>query len=246
MLTAPAGSAQATAILNGVATQLQAQVTQQVTAAGGDASAVTVTITPVVPLSEEEPTGSGLAAASFPLTMGGMVGGILTSLLVVGAGRRLAALAGFGVAVGLVLALVLQTWFGFLQGGFWPNAVAIGLSILATSAFIVGCNSLIGTRGIAVGALITMFIGNPLSSAAAPWQFLPEPWGIIGQYLAPGASNWLLRSVSYFPDANLNQQWWTLIAWTTAGIALIVIAHFRSRASVGAASTLEAHDHEHR
>lgn len=56
--------------------------------------------------------------------------------------------------------------------------------------------------------------------------------GAIGQYLVPGASNWLLRSISYFPDAPAASQWWTLIAWTLLGLVLTSIGHFRNRASM--------------
>ncbi|WP_449372847.1 hypothetical protein [Arthrobacter psychrolactophilus] len=189
VLTAPAANAVATQMLNGIAAQVKA------------------TVTPIVPLSASDPAGSGLAAASFPLMMGGMIGGILISSLVAGGTRRIVALLGFGISVGLVLTVILQTWFQFLQGDFWLNAIAIGLAIVATSSFIVGCASWLGTKGIAVGAVTTMLIGSPLSSAAMPWQFLPEPWGAIGQYFVPGASNALIRSLSYFPDANNAQQW---------------------------------------
>lgn len=229
VLTAPAASAAATQILTGVAAQLQAQLVQQATAAGADASSVTVQVTPVVPLSADDPAGTGLSAASFPLTLGGMLGGILISFLVVGPIRRLIALVGFGVGVGVLLALILQSWFGFLQGDFWLNATGMGLSIVATAAFIVGCTSLLGSRGIAIGALLTLLVGNPLASAAAPWQFLPSPWGAIGQFFVPGASNWLMRSLSYFPNADLSQQWWTLISWMSFGVILILAGHYRSR-----------------
>lgn len=246
VLTAPAASAAASQILSGVATQLQTQLAQQVTAAGGDASTVSVTVTPVVPLADSDPTGAGLTAASFPLTLGGMLGGVLISFLVVGPIRRLVALAGFGVGVGILLAVILQPWFGYLQGDFWVNATAMALSIVATSAFIVGCTSLLGPRGIGVGAVLTLFVANPIASAAAPWQFLPSPWGAIGQYFVPGAANWLIRSLSYFPDADLSQQWWTLIGWTALGVVLIVAGHFRSRAAGRVpASTLE-HEAQHR
>ncbi|MFE4196076.1 hypothetical protein ACFRJ9_09450 [Paenarthrobacter sp. NPDC056912] len=245
VLTAPAGSAAATQILNGVAAQLQVQLTQRVAAAGGNPATAKVTVTPVVPLSASDPNGSGLAAASFPMAMGGMIGGALISLLVVGAIRRLVALAGFGVAVGLILALILDTWFGFLQGDFWINASAIALSILATSAFIVGCTSLLGTKGIAIGAVLTLFVGNPISSAAAPWQFLPEPWGAVGQFFVPGAASWLIRSLSYFPDANVAPQWWILLGWTAVGLILTLVGHFRAEAAMTVpAGTLEDPERE--
>jgi hypothetical protein len=232
VLTAPAASAVATQILTGVAAQLQAEVSEQAAAAGGDPAAAQVTVTPVVSFAESDPAGTGLAAASFPLTLGGMIGGILISLLVVGAARRIAALAGFGITVGVILTFVLQTWFGFLQGDFWTNSLAMSLAIVATSAFIVGCTSLIGAPGIAVGAVLTLFVGNPLSASATPWQFLPEPWGAVGQFFVPGAAGWLIRSLSYFPDTNLAPQWWTLVGWTLLGLLLTVAGHFRARAAM--------------
>lgn len=232
VLTAPAGSAVAAQMLTAVATQLQAQLVQQTTAAGGDASTAKVTVTPVVPLAGSDPTGTGLAAASFPLMLGGMIGGVLASLAVVGVARRLLTVTAFAIATGLVLTLVLQTWFDYLQGSFWLNVVGIGLSVLATSSFIVGCAALLGRAGIPVGAAFTMLIGNPISAAATPWQFLPEPFGAIGQYLVPGAANSLVRSLSYFPDAANTQQWWVLIGWTTLGVVLATAGHYRSRPAI--------------
>lgn len=226
ILTAPAGSAVAAQLLNGVAAQMQAQRAQQA-ATSGNPGAAKVAVTAVVPLSASDPTGAGLAAASFPLTIGGMMGGVIISLLVVGPLRRLAAAAAFAVAAGLVLAFIMQTWFQYLQGDFWVIAAAMGLTMLATSAFIIGCTSLLGRAGIGVGAVLTMFIGNPLAAAAAPWQFLAEPWGAIGQYLVPGASGALIRTLSYFPDADTAQQWWTLTAWVALGVALALAGHFR-------------------
>ena len=228
VLTAPAASTVAAQLLGGVASELK----QRIAAAGGDANATQITVTPIVPLSAGDPSGTGLATASFPLAIGGMIGGVLLSLLVVGAIRRLVAAAGFAVVAGIVLALILQTWFGYLQGNFWINALAMGLTMLATSTFIIGCTSLIGRAGIAVGAIVTIFIGNPLSASAVPWQFLVAPWGAIGQFLVPGASSALIRSLSYFPDANRAQQWWTLAAWVALGVVLTLVGHYRSRPSM--------------
>lgn len=118
VLTAPAGSAVAAQLLTGVAPQLQAQLVQQAAATGKDASTMQVTVTPVVSLTDTDPTGAGIAAASFPIAIGGMIGGVVISLLVVGPVRRLAAVSGFAVAAGLVLAFIMQTWFQYLQGSF--------------------------------------------------------------------------------------------------------------------------------
>lgn len=196
------------------------------------ASVPTVVVTDVVPLSADDSRGTGLAVAGLPLAMGGMVGGILISLLVSGAWRRLAAVVAYGVLGGLGLAGILQGWFHTLQGDYWANAAAIGLGIAATAAIIAGASALIGRAGIAVGAVVTMFIGNPLSSLTQPKEFLPVPWGDVGQWFVPGASGTLLRDLSYFPDAATAFPWLVLAGWAVLGVILIVTGHFRDQSAV--------------
>ncbi|HEY4152244.1 MAG TPA: hypothetical protein VGM38_02880 [Pseudolysinimonas sp.] len=232
VLTASAGSPVATQLLTGLAAQLQSQLAKQIAAAGGDPTQAKVTVTDVVPLASTDKTGSGLVAASFPLVLGGMLGGILVALLVVGVVRRLVALFVYAIAAGFVLTLILQAWFGFLQGNFFANVGALSLAMLATAAIIVGFNALIGAPGIAVGAVITMLIGNPISGAALPMQFLVGPWGAIGQFFVPGAASGLVRELSYFPDADNAWRWWVLAAWAAGGLVLSAVGHFRSRATV--------------
>ena len=206
-----------------------------------DASAMDVpqvTVTDVVPLSEDDSTGAGLAIAGLPLTIGGIVGGVLTSMLVRSRRMRAVAVIAYGVIGGVALALILQTWFGILQGDFWLNALAAGLAVASTSAIINGFVSLIGPGGIAVGAVLTMFIGNPISSLNQPKEFLAGAWGEIGQFFVPGAAGTLLRDLSYFSDAPMATSWWVLIGWFVAGIALILLGHLialvkRRRATAG-------------
>jgi hypothetical protein len=203
---------------------------------GAEGAAVPqVTITDVVPLSSDDARGTGLAVAGLPLAMGGMIGGVLISLFVSGTWRRLGAILAYGAVAGLGLTGILQGWFHTLQGSYWANAGAIGLGVVATAAIIVGFNALIGRAGIALGAIITLFIGNPLSSLAQPKEFLPAPWGDVGQWLVPGASGTLLRDLSYFPDAPSAFPWLVLGMWTLAGAALIALGHFRNAPALAVA-----------
>ena len=59
-------------------------------------------------------------------------------------------------------------------------------------------------------------------------EFLPGPFGEIGQLFVPGATGTLLRNVSYFPGAPTLVPWLTLAAWAAAGLLLIVFAHHRN------------------
>ncbi|SMX68105.1 hypothetical protein BSP239C_00187 [Brevibacterium sp. 239c] len=187
-----------------------------------------VMVTDVVPLNDNDSTGAGLAIAGLPLTIGGIVGGVLTSMIVHSRRMRAVAVVAYGAIGGLALTLVLQSWFGILQGNFGLNMLAAGLAVAATAALINGFVSLIGPGGIAIGAVLTMFIGNPIASLQAPKEFLAGAWGDIGQFLVPGASGTLLRDLSYFPDAPMAMQWWVLIGWFVLGIVLILVGHLKA------------------
>ncbi|MDO4916033.1 MAG: hypothetical protein Q3974_00250 [Rothia sp. (in: high G+C Gram-positive bacteria)] len=192
--------------------------------------ATTAKVTNVVELSDDDSTGAGLTVAAFPLVMGGMLGGILMMTLVQGVWARLGASTLYAIMSGLVLTLVLHTWFGFLEGHFNVLWLAFMLSNMATSFFIIGLGSVLGKgAGIALGAITTMFIANPISAASSPWEFILKPWGAIGQHMVPGASAHLLRSLSYFPDANTAPQWWTLVIWALVGLILATIGFVVAR-----------------
>lgn len=194
-----------------------------------------VTVTDVVPLNDNDSTGAGLAIAGLPLTIGGIVGGVLTSMIVHSRRMRAVAVLAYGAIGGLALTLVLQSWFGILQGNFGLNVLAAGLAVAATAALINGFVSLIGPGGIAIGAVLTMFIGNPIASLQAPKEFLAGAWGDIGQFFVPGASGTLLRDLSYFPDAPMAMQWWALIGWFVLGIVLILVGHVKAHSKKHAA-----------
>jgi hypothetical membrane protein len=253
VLTAPAANTAATQILNGVATQLNAQIQQKALAAktealtqavqaGGEqgaqaaaqleqmkvqaeqASAMEVKTTAVVSLSESDSSGTGLAIAAFPLVIGGILGGSFSVLRVNGTWRRFATATLYAVIGGALTALILSTWFGFIPGDFATLWAAFGATYLATAFFIVGVGALSSPLiGLAVGAVITMFIGNPISGATMPSVFLPGAWGQIGQMLVPGASSTLLRSIAYFPEVATSGQWLVLGSWIAFGLLAGVI-----------------------
>ena len=267
VLTAPAANAAATQMLNGVATQLNAQIQQkaltaktealtQAVQAGGEqgaqaaaqleqmkaqaeqASAMTVKTTAVVPLSDSDTSGSGIAISAFPLVIGGILGGSFSALRVNGTWRRFATATLYAVIGGALTALILNVWFGLVPGDFATLWVAFGATYLATASFIVGVSALSSPlAGLGLGAMVTMFIGNPISGASMPSAFLPGAWGQIGQMMVPGASSTLLRSIAYFPEAATSGQWLVLGSWIAFGLLTGVIGWAvkeRRTAKVGA------------
>ena len=240
VLTASANGLVVSQIFTGVATQIQAAFAQQLTAQGVPAAAVpTVQVTDVVPLAAGDPRGTGLSTLSFPLVIGGMIGGVVVTLLVAGVWRRLAASVVYGVASGVVVVALTQAWFGILQGDAVLNTIAVAAAVLAITVFIVGMTSLIGARGIAVGAILSLLIGNPISGAAQPWQFLPDPWGAIGQWFPPGAGATLMRDLAYFPAASTFFPSLVLAGWIALGVVLSAVGHFRDRALLASPAAFE-------
>ena len=253
VLTAPAANAAATQMLNGVATQLNAQIQQkaltaktealtQAVQAGGEqgaqaaaqleqmkaqaeqASAMTVKATAVVPLSESDSSGTGLTIAAFPLVIGGILGGVLSLNLIKGTWRRFATATLYAVIAGALTALILSTWFGFIPGDFATLWAAFAATYLATASFMIGMGALlVPAAGLGLGVVVTMFIGNPISGASMPSVFLPGAWGQIGQMMVPGASSTLLRSIAYFPEAATSGQWLVLGSWIAFGLLAGVI-----------------------
>ena len=253
VLTAPAANTAATQMLNGVATQLNAQIQQKALAAktealtqavqaGGEqgaqaaaqleqmkvqaeqASAMEVKTTVVVPLSEGDSSGSGIAISAFPLVIGGILGGSFSALRVNGTWRRFATATLYAVIAGALTALILSTWFGLIPGDFATLWAAFGATYLATASFMIGMGALlVPAAGLGLGVVVTMFIGNPISGASMPSAFLPGAWGQIGQMMVPGASSTLLRSIAYFPEAATSGQWLVLGSWIAFGLLAGVI-----------------------
>jgi hypothetical protein len=231
VLTASAGSPlvaqQLTAFANALQGQLQAAVAAQVPD-GVTPPTVTVTVTDIVPLADADPRGTGLVSASFPVVIGGMLGGILITVALVGAVRRLVALGVYVVVAGFAIAGIMQGWFGVLQGEYLLNAAVLAVGLLAIGAPIVGFAALLGRPGVALGPLVFLLFANPISSAAQPVEFLLEPWGAVGQWFPPGAGATLLRDASYFPAADTTFPWLVLAGWAAGGILLALVGQHRA------------------
>ncbi|MFF3065338.1 ABC transporter permease [Oerskovia sp. NPDC057915] len=244
ILTASAASPVVAQLLGEQASALQAQVDAAAAALGAPAgSAPTVVVTDLVPLSPDDARGTTLAAATFPLVLGGLVGGVAIALVVRGTGHRLAGLGAYAVVGGLVIAAILHL-LGGLHGSFLADSAAVALTLLGISGTIVGAAALLGRPGISVGPVVFLLFANPISAAAMPVEMLLSPWGAVGQWFPPGASATLLRSLSYFPGADTTFSWLVLAGWAALGIGLVLAGSVRGGArrapEAGAATSTEA------
>lgn len=220
VLSASANNAATGQILNRVGQQL------------GQQTGAPVTQTDLIPFSPSDPNGAGLGVLSLPMVMGGLIGGILIGLQVIGGGRRIVAVLVYGAVAGLAVTALGGPVLDILQGPFGVTWLALSLSFTAMSATVAGLITLLRVPGIPIAALLFMFFANPISGTNSPKEFLPGPWGEIGQHLPPGAISTLVRDLSYFPEADTTRQWLVLAAWALLGVVLIVIGLASERRTV--------------
>jgi hypothetical protein len=219
-----------TVLTASAASPLVAQLLQQAAAPPGDApGAPAARVVDVVPADPDDPRGAVLAASVLPLVLGGMAAGLLSWRSGGPAPAALVALTGASAAAGLVAAGIAQGWLGAIGGSWLVNAGVLGLTVLAVGAAVAGLAALFGRAGAALGALLMVLVGNPLSGVSSAPELLPQPAGAIGQLLPPGAGGSLLRSTAFFDGAGATGPLVVVAAWVALGLALTWLAALRRR-----------------
>jgi hypothetical protein len=193
----------------------------------GVAPAAPVRVVDLVPADPDDPRGAALAASVLPLVLAGMASGLLVWLAGGSWPTRWAALVTASALAGLVAAGIAQGWLGVIGGSWAVNAGVFGLTVLAVGATVAGLAAVAGRAGAALGALLMVLVGNPLSGVSSAPELLPAPAGAIGQLLPPGAGGTLLRSTAFFDGAGVAAPLAVLAAWVLLGLALSWVAALR-------------------
>jgi len=176
-----------------------------------------------VKLPASDAHGDGLAAANLPL----VIAAVLPALLMIPLyrrrpGARLGATAGAAVLVGLGLSAVLDHALGSTNGSnFLLVSVGLTAGVLATSLLLLGLFAVGRLIAVAVGAALLVLFAAPLSGLSTAPEWLPTPWGAIGQLLPPGANATLLRSTAYFDGRGGAGSTLVLAAWALIGLLLL-------------------------
>lgn len=168
-----------------------------------------LTVQDVKPLPSDDPRG----LSPFYLVIGWLVGGYVAATVLGlargsaargrrGAAGRLAALAAYALASGLLGTLLVQSVVGVLEGETLALAAAGTLLVFAVGAATAALQGLLGIVGTAVAILLFVALGNPASGGPLATELImPGPWREIGPLLPPGAGTTLTRNIAYF-DGN--------------------------------------------
>ncbi|GAB4048282.1 hypothetical protein [Catellatospora paridis] len=207
----------------------------------GAGTGMQVTVADLAPLSADDAHGGGFAAGFFPLVITALLAAIALYFAVPGFAARVVGLFTFAALAGVSGATVLQSWLGVVGGDWLPVAGAIALITLAISATVHGLASVAGPRGIAVGVVLILLVGNALGAVGAAPELLPQPWGEVGQWLPIGAGATLLRSAAWFGGAGGGTAAWVLASWALLGLALVGVGRL-GRKEQAAPDDAEAHE----
>lgn len=192
-----------------------------------------VPVTDVVATPAGDPRGGAFGASMLPLSLAGVATGALVSLLALRGFRALGALFGAAALAGLTATALAHSWLEVLAGNWWAEAGVFALAVVAVGATVAGLAALLGRAGIGLGALLVVLLGNPLSGVSSAPELLPESVGTIGQWLPPGASGSLLRSVAYFDGNAAGAPALTLTVWAVLGVAAMLAGARRAGAAPG-------------
>lgn len=204
---------------------------EAVTAAAPEGARVQVT--DVVAAPSGDPRGSALGASVLPLALAGMGAGAAVTLLGLRGARAALTLTGSAALVGIAATAVAHSWLGVVTGDWWTEAGVLALTVLAISAAVAGLAALLGPRGLGIGGLLMILLGNSFSGVTSAPQLLPDPVGVIGQWLPPGAGGSLLRSVAFFDGSAAGGPALILALWSALGLAAVLIAGRRVAAAPG-------------
>jgi hypothetical protein len=186
----------------------------------------------LAPPTANDPRGAGLAASALPITLAGLLPAVaLVLLLKREAWTRFVAAVVFAAAAGITIAALLRYVFGSIDHNMWGVAAGLTLGLLAAGLSMLGLGSLFGRAGLAMGALLALLFGNPLSGLNSAPEMLPSGWGTLGQWLPQGANATLLRSTAFFGGAGATTAIAVLACWAVAGTALIMIAARQDRSA---------------
>ncbi|MFD3654975.1 ABC transporter permease [Streptomyces sp. NPDC058620] len=182
-----------------------------------------IPVTDVVKAPASDPRGSALGASALPLAIAGVAAGAVVTLLGLRGTRAALALTGAAALVGITAAALAHSWLGVLAGDWWAEAGVLALTVLAIGSAVAGLAALLGPKGIGLGALLMVLLGNSFSGVTSAPEMLPGPVGVIGQWLPPGAGGSLLRSVAFFDGNAAGGPALTLALWSVAGLAAVVL-----------------------
>ncbi len=186
-------------------------------------------VTDLAPTPAADPRGAGLAGGALPITISGILAGMILAFLV---GSRRGQVLGslvLGGLFGAVLLGVIRGAYSALDGSAVAEWAAVSAGVATIAIVLVGFYRLAGRIGLIAAELTLIILGNPWSAATSAPELLPEPWSTLGHRMPLGATVDIVRGVTGFNGAAISGSVLALSAWATLGLAMVAASHYNTR-----------------
>jgi hypothetical protein len=194
----------------------------------------TITVKPYAPtpLAPKDPFALVPATLLVTLLVGGyMAAALLASATGAASGRWHGLwLAGFAIATGLVLDLIVTYWLeGLPSASFWIVWPILSFIILVVALFAAVLRRVLGPVGIIATLILIIQFGNASSGGSNGAVYLTSFWHDIGPFLPPRNAFILLRNTVYFDGHGIGQALTVLLAYTViTAVILTFLDWYRS------------------
>jgi hypothetical protein len=151
----------------------------------------------------------------------------------------LGVVAVYAASAGVVGTLTAAWLAGGYGDGLWLAMGVVTLLSFAVAVVVAGLARLLGPAGVALGALVVVFLGLVSSGGPLGTAFLPDAYRAIAPWLpvAPAAN--ALRGALFFGGAGIAVPFLVLAGWAVLGVAVLaardVVAPATRRAAVATA-----------
>ncbi|MEU9991461.1 hypothetical protein AB0E10_32595 [Streptomyces sp. NPDC048045] len=199
-----------------------------------------VPVTDVVPLDSRDSRGLSIFYSSFGVVLAGYLFAVSSYQIAprMALAARVAGMAAFSVASGLVVASIACLALGAIPASFATTAVISALLAFALAASASLIMRACGPAGIPLASIALLILGNASSGGILPPQYLPAWLAPLAHAMPPGIAVRALRDAAYFHSAHLSAGLTLLAGWTVASLTVhYALDRVSARRTRSAAST---------
>jgi hypothetical protein len=181
---------------------------------------ITVKAYAPTPLAPKDPFALVPATLLVPLLVGGYMSAALLTTAVGSASGwwRGLWLAGFSLAMGLVVDLIATYWLeGLPSASFWIVWPILALIVAVVALFTAVLRRVVGPLGILLTMIVLIQFGNPSSGGSNGVPYLPALW----KDMPPRNAYLLLRNTIYFDGNGIGQALTVLLVYFVIAAAIL-------------------------
>ncbi len=181
-----------------------------------------VPVTDVVPLDSRDSRGLSIFYSCFGVVLAGYLFAVSSYQIAprMALIARVASMAAFSVASGLIVAAIACLALGAIPASFATTAAVTALLAFALAASASLIMRACGPAGIPLASIALLILGNASSGGILPPQYLPAWLEPLAYAMPPGIAVRALRDAAYFHSAHLSAGLALLAGWSAVSLTV--------------------------